>query len=94
MITVYKYPIRPSAEEIELDIPGGGPVISVGIDPTGTPCVWAIADTEKEDVPVKVYCVGTGWPIDWIIEQEDSIEAVGSIKDGIYMWHIFKGETE
>ena len=29
--------------------------------------------TEKEDIPVRIYCVGTGWPMDWIMEKEDKI---------------------
>jgi hypothetical protein len=91
MITIYKYPIHPSGEEIEIKVPGGGPVFSAGIDPIGNTCVWAIADTEKEDVPVRIYCVGTGWPMDWILEKEDNLECIGTIKEGIYMWHIFVG---
>lgn len=90
MITIYKYPIQPSAEEIELSIPGGGPVISAGIDPTGQTCVWAMVDLEQEDKAVKIYCVGTGWPLDWIIEKSPTIEFIGTIKNGIYMWHVFK----
>lgn len=93
MITVYKYPIQPSAEEIELSIPGGGPVLSAGIDPMGRLCVWAIANTDEEDVPVNIYCVGTGWPLDWVMEREDAIELVGSVKDGPYMWHVFWGKN-
>lgn len=90
MITIYKYPIQPSAEEIDLSIPGGGPVISAGVDPTGQMCVWAMVDLEQEDKPVKIYCVGTGWPLDWIIEKSPAIEFIGTIKDGFYMWHVFK----
>ena len=33
MLTVYKYAVAPSLETIDLDIPGGGPIISAGIDP-------------------------------------------------------------
>ena len=35
MLTVYKYAVAPSLETIDLDIPGGGPIISAGIDPGG-----------------------------------------------------------
>lgn len=90
MITIYKYPIQPTTEEIELSIPGGGPVLSAGLGPNGQPCVWSIVDLEQEDKPVKIYCVGTGWPIDWIMAKSAAIEFVGTIKDGIYMWHVFK----
>ena len=91
MITIYKYPIQPSAEEIELSIPGGGPVISAGVDPMGDICVWAVANTDEKTVPVNIYCVGTGWSLDWIMEKEDEIDLVETVKDGVYMWHVFRG---
>lgn len=91
MITIYKYPIQPSAEKIELKIPGGGPVISAGLDPTGQTCVWAMANTEKENKPVNVYCVGTGWPLNWITAEVDRLEFIGTLKEGPYMWHVFTG---
>lgn len=91
MKTVYKYPIQPSAEKIELSIPGGGPVISAALDPNGYPCVWAIADTDEEEAVVNVYCIGTGWPLDWCYEQEEVLQFIGTIKEGPYMWHIFVG---
>lgn len=91
MLTVYKYSIRPSEEEIKLSIPGGGPVLSAGVDPIGQLCVWALADTDKPEEDVSVYCIGTGWPLDWITEQEEALNFVGSLKDGPYMWHVFTG---
>lgn len=95
MITVYKYPIQPSLEKIELRIPGGGPILSAGLDPIGVPCIWAIANTDDSDEIVTVYCVGTGWPLDWIMEEQDNLNFVDTIKQGIYVWHVFtanKGE--
>lgn len=89
MITIYKYPIEPSLEKIELNIPGGGPVLSAGLDPMGVPCIWAIANTDDSDEIVTVYCVGTGWPLDWIMEEQDNLKFIDTIKQGVYMWHIF-----
>lgn len=89
MITIYKYPIMPSEEKIELAIPGGGPVLSAGVDPMGQLCIWAIANTDEEDVTVPIYCVGTGWPLDWILEEQDNITLVATVREHIYMWHIF-----
>ena len=87
MKTVYKYPINPSLEKIALSIPGGGPVISAGVDPSGDLCVWALADTDKEDEKVIVFCVGTGWPLDLL--DAHKIRFVDTVKTGFYMWHIF-----
>lgn len=91
MLTVYKYPINPSDEKIELKIPGGGNVLSAGLDPVNRLCVWALVDLDEEERATNIYCVGTGWPIDWIMEEEDALNFVGSVKDGPYMWHVFVG---
>lgn len=91
MLTVYKYPINPSTEKIELKIPGGGNVLSAGLDPSGQICVWALAQPDEEECITNIYCVGTGWPLDWILEEEDALNFVGSVKDGPYMWHVFVG---
>ena len=91
MLTVYKYPINPSDEKIELKIPGGGNILSAGLDPVNRLCVWALVNPDEEERATNIYCVGTGWPIDWIMEEEDALNFVGSVKDGPYMWHVFVG---
>ena len=50
MLTVYKYPINPSDEKIELKIPGGGNILSAGLDPVNKLCVWALVDQMKKIV--------------------------------------------
>lgn len=92
MKTIYKYPIDPTLEKIELAVPGGGEVLAADLDPRGDICVWILVDTEKKDKKVNIYCLGTGMPMDWI--QEDILFFIGTVKDGLYMWHIFKGETK
>ncbi len=92
MTTIYKYPIQPNIEKIELSIPGGGPVLSAGLDPRGVPCIWSIVNTDEPDKVVTFYCVGTGWSLDWIMEEQNNLKFVDTIKQGIYVWHIFVGE--
>lgn len=92
MITVYKYPIEPSIEKIELSIPGGGPVLSAGLDPMGTLCIWAIANTDEPDEIVTVYCIGTGWTLDWVIEEQDNLNFINTIKQDMYIWHVFTAD--
>lgn len=91
MLTVYKYPISPSHEVIELDIPGGGPVLAAGLDPMGVMCVWAMANTEEPDEKVRLLCIGTGWPLN-AIQSEDAqgLKFIAAVKDGPYMWHVFE----
>ena len=92
MITIYKYPLRPSEEAIELKIPrgGGAGVLSAGLDPLGQVCVWAIVDDEAPLETVRIYCVGTGWPLEWILNN-DTVEFIGTVKQHNLMWHIFQG---
>ena len=91
MLTVWKHKINPSTEVIELEIPGGGPILSAGLDPMGIPCVWSMVNDEEKIEIVKVYCIGTGWPLDTIMSEEaNGLNFIGTIKDGIYMWHIFQ----
>lgn len=94
MKTIWKYPISPSDDMIKLSIPGGGPVLSAGLDPIGQICVWAAVDTEEEEEPINVYCVGTGWPLDWIFDYEERIVLVGTVRQHNLMWHIFRGRRE
>lgn len=91
MLTVYKYAVAPSLETIDLDIPGGGPIISAGIDPGGNVCVWAMVDTDEPEEKVRILCVGTGWPLDAIMNEEaNGLNFIGTVKEGIYMWHLFQ----
>lgn len=91
MVTVYKYVINPSQEEIVIKVPRGIRPFSVGLDPAGAPCFWAFVDTDAEEVEMNFYCIGTGWPADWILEKESNVQAIGSIKEGPYMWHVLMG---
>lgn len=91
MLTVYKYAVEPSLETIDLDIPGGGPIISAGVDPNGKLCVWAMVNTDKPEEKVRILCVGTGWPLDAIMNNEaNGLNFIGTVKEGIYMWHLFQ----
>ena len=86
MLTVYKYAVAPSLETIDLDIPGGGPIISAGVDLSGKVCVWAMVDTDEPDEKVRILCVGTGWPLDAIMSDEaNGLNFIGTVREGIYM---------
>lgn len=64
--------------------------LSVGYDPSGDICVWAIVDPEAETderVEYDILQIGTGW--DFGQNELDSIEFIGTVKEGPYMWHVF-----
>lgn len=64
--------------------------LSVGYDPSGDICVWAIVDPEAETderVEYDILQIGTGW--DFGQDELDRMEFIGTVKEGPYMWHVF-----
>lgn len=91
MKTVWKYHIF-QGESI-LAMPSGAEVVSFGLDPHGSLCVWAMVEDTHVLVPHHVLCVGTGWPID--MPPDEPYWYVGMALDGPYIWHLFDlGESE
>jgi hypothetical protein len=86
MKTIYKYPIKITDEQ-EIIMPQGAEVIHAGLDPQGTPCVWAQVDTKAEPEPVSILVYGTGHQM-----QFEPLKHVGSfIHEGCFVWHVFLG---
>ena len=84
MITIYKYPIQPSGRiEANAEVIK---IVSVGLDPLGQQCIWALVDTRGYgSIDYQIY--GTGHPIntDW----HDRDNYVGTFNDGPFVWHLF-----
>lgn len=85
MKTIYKYPIEITDEQ-EIQIPFGATVIHAGLDPQGTPCVWAMVETRNSPEPVSIFVVGTGNSLPFVPESH-----VGSFVQGQFVWHVFLG---
>ena len=85
MKTVYKYPIELYVSTIE--IYREAEILSIGYDPIGQLCLWALIDTEHEKEFITILTVGTGWEL-----PENGLEFIDTIKDGPYMWHVFKAD--
>lgn len=91
MKTIYKYYIHEGENFIESY--RGASMLSAGIDCNGAPCVWMEVDTSAPAATFKVYCVGTGWPLDEILNNERNY-FINTINDGEYIWHVFIYVTE
>jgi len=85
MKTIYKYPIKITDQQ-DIIMPQGAEVIQAGLDPQGTPCVWAMVDTRNEPEPMSILVYGTGNPMLF-----DPLRHVGSFVRGPYVWHVFLG---
>ena len=86
MITIYKYPLMSQVNEIEMPL---ATILSVGLDPSNTPCIWATVDTNSEKEIRRFALIGTGWPLDDFVEKYH-MNFLDTIKEGPYMWHVFE----
>lgn len=83
-MTIWKYRIIEDGISI-IRMPLGAEIISTGLDPNGDLCVWAIVDDTAdvfENVEIRAW--GTGWHVDF------EGRFIGTVKSGIYMWHVFE----
>jgi hypothetical protein len=84
MQTVYKYPISMQAD-VRVMMPEDATVIAVGIDGTGSPCVWALVDPDAPATVERKFGVyGTGGRI------PDFWEFRGTFFTLPYVWHVFE----
>ena len=94
MRTIYKYPIE-IADEQAILMPQGAEVIHAGLDPQGSPCVWAVVDTISKPEPVRIFVRGTGEPITCTpgCRAASCTPHVGrhisSFTQGAGVWHVF-----
>lgn len=83
MITIHKFPIEIKRGVQTIAMPDGARIIHVGLDPIGTPCLWARVNTAHPMTLVEVILVGTGW------EMNAHGEHLGSFVQGGFVWHVF-----
>lgn len=91
MTTVFKYPLTTSTrhghnvtDRLTLTLPKAAEIVHVGLDPNGTPCLWAVVDTKVGTEKVTVLTVGTGHPL-----PDDTDKHLGSFTQGPFVWHVF-----
>lgn len=84
MKTIWKYPIDIINWQC-LNMPANPTLIHAGLDPQGTPCVWAIVEPDEPCEPVSIRVVGTGHPFTSELTQH-----VGSFNQGPFVWHVFR----
>lgn len=87
---IYKYPLN--------DFEFMAAVIrflNVGIDPNGSPCVWALVnpDADEQEKRIwKIYRVGTGWALD--SRFFDNKIYLGTLTEGAHVWHYWAGAID
>lgn len=82
MKTIYKYPIEIVDKQIiKFD---RSKVVHVGLDPQGTPCIWAEYCSIYPPSDHFVYIIGTGNPM-----PEITLRHIGSFIQGPFVWHVY-----
>ena len=56
---IYKYPLEKVTDIHEVELPSGAQPLKLAIQ-NGVPCLWVLADPEKEMVKRRVYVAPTG----------------------------------
>jgi hypothetical protein len=82
MKTIWKFPFR-TAETVTIEMPSGAHILHVGMQ-DGTPCLWALVDTEEPPISISFRIHGTGRPVD-----EQGINYIGTYFQDMFVWHVF-----
>jgi len=86
MTTIYKYPLEITDRQT-LALPTGYQIALIGLDPNGTPCLWAIVDPARSVANETIHIVGTGNPVPPNVVNRH----IGSFVQEPFVWHAFLG---
>lgn len=84
MNVIYKYPIEITGHQI-IKLPRAAVLLHVGLDPNGTPCLWAKINKNMPEEDKPIYIFGTGH----VIPKELNIQHIGSFVQTPFVWHVF-----
>jgi len=81
--TIYKYKLAITDYQT-VWMPRGAKLLHVDTQ-RGTPCVWALVDTDNEEAGYSIWIVGTGNPM-----PDRELDHVGSFQmEEALVWHVF-----
>lgn len=83
MKVIYKYPIEITESQFIQAKPG--PIIHVGLDLDGIPCLWIQVWSTTPDISRVIYVIGTGNPM-----PSDAKHHLGSFLQGPFVWHVYE----
>lgn len=84
---IFKYPLRLSDLQ-EVALPRDARVLSVGLDPNGLLCLWALVNPSFDVVPRQVRIIGTG---NEVPTEALSMMFAGTVTTEYFVWHVFVG---
>lgn len=84
--TIWKFPLE-TTDVQEIQTPANAKMLSVGLDPEGALCLWALVNPKEDLEAITVNIVGTGNPVPRSVLMWS--EFLGTVTDGPYVWHVF-----
>lgn len=85
MKTIYKYPM-PIEDNVDIPMPMGARILTVQMQ-YGTPCVWAVVDTDAPLSIRRLHWMGTGHPLP---SRDDIYIGTVQLMDGVLVFHLFE----
>jgi hypothetical protein len=85
MLTIYKYPFRVD-DAVTIDLPRSAKLLKVEAQ-HGTPCLWALVDTDEPVESRRFHVFGTGNPIG---DDQGVGDHVATFQQGPFVWHLFE----
>lgn len=83
MKTIWKYEIAIADEQV-IQMPGGAEILTVQVQ-HGTPCIWAIVDSDNASNPRRFRMYGTGHKVD----ETGTYVGTFHIRNGTLVFHLF-----
>jgi len=83
MITIHKYPIQVQRYG-KFFMPSDSWTCHAGLDPCGTPCIWAEVNTDSEIKERTYHVIGTGQEC-----PDDGSDYCATFLDGAFVWHVY-----
>lgn len=82
-LKIFKYPFR-IEDTPTIEIQCGHRILFAGLDPGGTPCIWAQVNPAASMSSIQLYVIGTGRPI-----PASANNYISSFVQGSSVWHIY-----
>ena len=84
MTSIWKFPLSVQNEPVAVEMPRAADVFHVA-GQGGSPCLWAVVDTEAPKETRRFLTIGTGWEL-----PDEHGYYLGTAHCGALVWHVFE----
>lgn len=90
MKTIYKYPLE-AIDYQEIEMPASAEILTVQTQ-RGTPCIWALVDTDNDPEERHIRILGTGHPVRSTKDKFRRYIGTFQLMAGNLVYHVFEIE--